>query len=67
MGNLLAHDNPLIEELSDSEIVGFCDSVNLLYEKFLCPNCRSFIIYIREFKEIRCPSKVCQNPFLKKL
>lgn len=67
MGNLLAHDNPLIEQLSSSETINFCNRVNSLYEHFLCPNCKSFVSYNKEFNEIRCSNKACQKPFLKKV
>ena len=67
MLNLLAHDNPLIEELSDSEIVSFCNIINSLYESFLCPKCRNFIIYEQTFKEIKCGNKKCKNPIFYKI
>lgn len=67
MVNLLAHDNPLIEELSDSEIVSFCNIINSFYESFLCPKCRNFIIYEQTFKEIKCGNKKCKNPIFYKI
>ncbi len=65
--NFLAHDNPLTEELSDSEIVSFCNIINSLHESFRCPKCHNFIIFEQTFKEIKCGNKKCKNPIFYKI
>ena len=67
MANLLAHDNPLIEELSNSEIERFCNGVHSLYETFLCANCNGFLKYEKNYNEIRCANIKCSDPIIIKL
>lgn len=62
MGNILSHNNPLAESVSIEEVKRFCNCVNKLHERFLCPTCKHFIIYNRDFGIIRCSNSKCINP-----
>jgi hypothetical protein len=64
MGNLLAHDNPEIDELSLKEVKDFCSSVNKFYKAFLCPKCMSFLKYKRNLNTIQCMNSNCIEPFV---
>jgi hypothetical protein len=62
LGNLLSHDNPLIDKVSISEVKGFCNRVHDLHGLFLCPSCGYFIGYFPELNILRCPNERCKNP-----
>lgn len=62
MGNLLSHDNPLIETVSIEEAKRFCESVHKLNNVFNCPNCGSFLKYYQNMKKLRCPNSRCEKP-----
>ena len=62
LGNLLSHDNPLIDSVSIHEVKNFCDCVHELHEVFLCPNCEHFINYYPDLKIVRCSNQRCIKP-----
>ena len=62
LGNLLSHDNPLIDSVSIQEVKRFCNYVHALHEVFLCPNCECFIGYFQDLKILRCPNQKCKKP-----
>jgi DNA repair exonuclease SbcCD ATPase subunit len=62
MGNLLSHNNILVENVSIEEVKGFCDSVRKLHNIFLCPECGHFVSYYRDLKIIRCSNPKCKKP-----
>lgn len=67
MANLLSHDNEANKLLSMGEVKSFCNTVNELYNAFLCSKCGYFITYERESKDIRCLNPRCEIPDLIKL
>jgi recombinational DNA repair ATPase RecF len=62
MGNLLSHNNVLVEEVSMSEVKGFCEAVNNLHNAFSCPNCKHLLGYYRDLGILRCSNTRCKNP-----
>jgi|Deesub1362A_J573_1020465.scaffolds.fasta_scaffold02181_6 DNA repair exonuclease SbcCD ATPase subunit len=62
MGNLLSHNNMLVEEVSMEEVKSFCQTVHELHKAFLCPSCGHFIGYYRNLKIARCSNPRCTNP-----
>ena len=62
MGNLLSHDNPLIDTVSIVEAKRFCEAVHELNNVFNCPNCGSFLKYYQDMKKLRCPNSRCKSP-----
>jgi DNA repair exonuclease SbcCD ATPase subunit len=62
MGNLLSHNNILIEEVSIEEVNSFCKTVRNLHNVFLCPNCGHFVGYYPDLKIIRCSNSKCKSP-----
>lgn len=62
MGNLLSHDNLLIEAVSIKEVERFCKTIHNLDQVFQCPECGSFVKYYQDMKRIRCPNSQCKNP-----
>lgn len=62
MGNLLSHDNPLVEKLSINEVEMFCNTVHDLHVLFLCPGCRNFLHYFRSSRIVRCSDLKCNSP-----
>lgn len=62
MGNILSHDNPLIETVSIEEVKRFCESVYELHNIFCCPECGCFVKYYQDMKKLRCPNPKCKNP-----
>ena len=62
MGNLLSHDNLLIEAVSVKEVERFCEAIHNLNQVFQCPECGSFVKYYQDMKRIRCPNSQCKNP-----
>jgi DNA repair exonuclease SbcCD ATPase subunit len=62
MGNLLSHNNILVENVSIEEVKGFCDSVRKLHNIFLYPECGHFVSYYRDLKIIRCSNPKCKKP-----
>ena len=62
LGNLLSHDNLLIDSVSIEEVKSFCSCVHELHGVFLCPDCQHFVNYYCDLKILRCSSPSCQNP-----
>lgn len=62
MGNLLLHNNPLIDTVSIEEAKRFCEAVHELNNVFNCPNCGSFLKYYQDMKKLRCPNPRCEKP-----
>lgn len=62
MGNLMAHDNPEVENVSIDEVNRFCEAVHDLHTMFTCPGCGSFLKYYQDMKKLRCPDSHCQKP-----
>lgn len=62
LGNLLSHDNPLVDQVSIEEVKRFCNCVHELHGVFLCPNCKYFINYFQDLKILRCPNQKCEKP-----
>jgi len=62
MGNLLSHDNLLIENLSIREVARFCGAIHNLHDVFCCPACGNFIKYYQDLKKLRCPNSRCEDP-----
>jgi hypothetical protein len=62
LGNLLSHDNLLIDSVSIEEVKSFCSCVHELHGVFLCPDCQHFINYYCDLKILRCSNPSCQNP-----
>ena len=62
LGNLLSHDNLLIDSVSIEEVRSFCNCVHELHGVFLCPNCGHFINYYRDLKILRCSNPRCEEP-----
>ncbi len=53
-GNLLVHNNPRAENASLEEVKRFAEVVENFEKQFTCPNCKSFIVYYRDAKIVRC-------------
>jgi len=62
LGNLLSHDNPLIDRVSIHEVEDFCNCVHELHGLFLCPNCECFVDYFKDLNILRCSNERCKNP-----
>jgi len=62
LGNLLSHDNPLIDRVSIHEVKEFCNCVHELHRLFLCPNCECFVDYFKDLNILRCSNERCKNP-----
>lgn len=62
MGNLLSHDNPLIENVTIGEVERFCKAVHYLHDVFSCPECGGFIKYYQDLNILRCSNSRCENP-----
>jgi len=62
LGNLLSHDNPLVDSVSIQEVKSFCNCVHKLHEVFVCPNCEGSIEYYPDMKILRCSNQKCQKP-----
>ena len=62
MGNLLSHDNLLIENVSISEAMSFCDAIHNLKNIFSCPTCGTMMKYYQELKILRCSNTRCDKP-----
>jgi recombinational DNA repair ATPase RecF len=62
LGNLLSHDNPLIDEVSVPEVKEFCNRVHELHGVFLCPSCGYFVGYFQDLNILRCRNERCENP-----
>jgi wobble nucleotide-excising tRNase len=62
LGNLLSHDNPLVDSVSIEEVKSFCNCVHELHGVFLCPNCGHLINYYPDLKILRCSNQRCENP-----
>ncbi len=62
LGNLLSHDNPLLDRVSTEEVKRFCNCVHELHGVFLCPNCEHFINYYPDLKILRCSNQRCEKP-----
>lgn len=61
LGNLLSHDNPLLDRVSIEEVKRFCNCVHELHGVFLCPNCEHFINYYPDLKILRCSNPRCEE------
>jgi len=62
MANILMHDNPLMENLSITEISRFCHSVHNLHTALCCSGCGSFLIYPESIKRLQCQNEKCVKP-----
>ena len=62
LGNLLSHDNPLIDSVSINEVDSFCNRIHELHEIFLCPDCECFVGYFKDLNILRCSNERCKNP-----
>jgi len=62
MGNLLSHDNIMIEEVSIEEVNRFCNSVHNLHSVFLCPDCNHFVAHYSDLKRLICSNGSCCMP-----
>ena len=62
LGNLLSHDNPLIDRVSIHEVKEFCNCVRELHRLFLCPNCECFVDYFKDLNILRCSNQKCEKP-----
>jgi hypothetical protein len=62
LGNLLSHDNPLIDKVSIHEVKEFCNRVHELHSIFLCQSCGYFVGYFQKLNILRCPNERCENP-----
>lgn len=61
-GNIVSHNNPLVDSLSVEEVAGFCRAVHGIYGQFLCPSCGNLMRCYRDLGILRCSNRRCKTP-----
>jgi hypothetical protein len=61
-GNLVSHDNPLVDALSIQEVRAFYEAVEGLRRAVACTSCGSQMAYVKDARELRCRNKRCKSP-----
>jgi hypothetical protein len=56
-GNLLTHNNPQAGNASIDEVRNFADAIRQFEDVFVCPKCKTIVIYYQDAKIIRCKCK----------
>jgi len=63
VGNLLSHSNEKASNIHIKDIDYFFQSIFNLHNFYLCPNCKTFLKYDKEFKKIICPNRKCKDRY----